>query len=154
MRVHFKAIEGYGEGNRTSQALVSNKVELIQMLFDGLIESLVTARGHIEHGSIEDKNKSLTRAGRIVIGLQGALDLDKGGDLAKNLHELYSYVTRRLIHVNARNDLAALQEVQTLMSEIRQAWRDVPNLLPAAKSLARARCQPAGRPHNHRERDR
>ncbi len=136
MRVHFKAIEGYGEGNRTSQALVSNKVELIQMLFDGLIESLVTARGHIEHGSIEDKNKSLTRAGRIVIGLQGALDLDKGGDLAKNLHELYSYVTRRLIHVNARNDLAALQEVQTLMSEIRQAWRDVPNLLPAAKSLA------------------
>ena len=136
MRVHFKAIEGYGEGNRTSQALVSNKVELIQMLFDGLIESLVTARGHIEHGSIEDKNKSLTRAGRIVIGLQGALDLDKGGDLAKNLHELYGYVTRRLIHVNARNDLAALQEVQTLMSEIRQAWRDVPNLLPAAKSLA------------------
>ena len=136
MRVHFKAIEGYGEGNRTSQALVSNKVELIQMLFDGLIESLVTARGHIEHGSIEDKNKSLTRAGRIVIGLQGALDLDKGGELAGNLHELYSYVTRRLIHVNARNDLAALQEVQTLMSEIRQAWRDVPNLLPAAKSLA------------------
>ena len=31
MRVHFKAIEGYGEGNRTSQALVANKVELIQM---------------------------------------------------------------------------------------------------------------------------
>ncbi len=135
MRVNFKAIEGYGEGNRTSQALVANKVELIQMLFDGLIESLVTARGHIEHGSIEDKNKSLTRAGRIVIGLQGALDLDKGGELAGNLHELYSYVTRRLIHVNARNDLEALQEVQTLMGEIRQAWRDVPNLLPAAKSL-------------------
>jgi flagellar protein FliS len=45
-------------------------------------------------------------------------------------------VTRRLVHVNARNDLDALQEVQTLMSEIRQAWRDVPNLLPAAKSLA------------------
>ncbi len=136
MRVHFKAIEGYGEGNRTSQALVANKVELIQMLFDGLIESLVTARGHIEHGAIEEKNKSLTRAGRIVIGLQGALDLDKGGELAGNLHELYSYVTRRLIHVNARNDLEALQEVQNLMGEIRQAWRDVPNLLPAAKSLA------------------
>jgi len=30
----------------------------------------------------------------------------------------------------------ALQEVQTLMGEIRQAWRDVPNLLPAAKNLA------------------
>jgi len=55
------------------------------------------------------------RAGRIVLGLQGALDLDKGGDLARNLYELYSYVTRRLVHVNARNDLDALQEVHTLL---------------------------------------
>jgi flagellar protein FliS len=130
MRVHFKAMESYGEGSHTSQALVADKVELIQMLFDGLIDSLVTAKGHIQRGAIEDKNKSLTRAGRIVLGLQGSLDLDKGGDLARNLFELYSYVTRRLIHVNARNDLDALQEVHTLLNEIRQAWRDVPNLLP------------------------
>jgi len=130
MRVHFKAMESYGEGNHTSQALVADKVELIQMLFDGLIDSLVTAKGHIQRGSIEDKNKSLMRAGRIVLGLQGSLDLDKGGDLARNLYELYSYVTRRLVYVNARNDLDALQEVHTLLNEIRQAWRDVPNLLP------------------------
>jgi flagellar protein FliS len=130
MRLHFKAMESYGEGSRASQAVVADNVELIQMLFDGLIDSLVTARGHIERGDIVDKNKSLMRAGRIVIGLQGALDLDKGGDLANNLNELYSYVTRRLIHVNARNDLDALQEVYTLMNEIRQAWRDVPKLLP------------------------
>ena len=130
MRVHFKAMESYGEGNHASQAMVADKVELIQMLFDGLIDSLVTAKGHIQRGSIEDKNKSLVRAGRIVLGLQGALDLEKGGDLARNLYELYSYVTRRLVYVNARNDLDALQEVHTLLNEIRQAWRDVPNLLP------------------------
>lgn len=130
MRLHFKAMESYGEGNSTSQAMVADKVELIQMLFDGLLDSLVTARGHIQRNAIEEKNKSLVRAGRIVIGLQGALDLDKGGDLARNLHELYSYVTRRLVYVNAHNDLAVLEEVQTLMGEIRQAWRDVPNLLP------------------------
>ena len=130
MRVHFKAMESYGEGNQTSQAMVADKVELIQMLFDGLIDSLVTAKGHIQRKSIDEKNKSLMRAGRIVVGLQGALDMEKGGDLARNLFELYSYVTRRLIHVNARNDLDALQEVHTLLNEIRQAWRDVPNLLP------------------------
>ena len=138
MRLHFKAMESYGEGNTTSQAMVADKVELIQMLFDGLIDSLVTARGHIERSAIDDKNKSLVRAGRIVIGLQAALDLDKGGDLARNLHELYSYVTRRLVFVNAHNDLTVLQEVQTLMSDIRQAWRDVPNLLPNAGNAAGA----------------
>jgi len=136
MRLHFKAMESYGEGNNTSQAMVADKVELIQMLFDGLLDSLVTARGHIQRNAIEDKNKSLVRAGRIVIGLQGALDLEKGGDLARNLHELYSYVTRRLVYVNAHNDLAVLEEVQTLMGEIRQAWRDVPNLLPKSTPVS------------------
>jgi flagellin-specific chaperone FliS len=37
--------------------------------------------------------------------------------------------------VNARNDLEALQEVYSLMSEIRQAWRDVPKLLPKSPAL-------------------
>jgi flagellar protein FliS len=138
MRLHFKAMESYGEGNNTSQAMVADKVELIQMLFDGLLDSLVTARGHIQRNAIEDKNKSLVRAGRIVIGLQGALDVEKGGDLARNLHELYSYVTRRLVYVNAHNDLTVLEEVQTLMGEIRQAWRDVPNLLPKSTPVSGA----------------
>ena len=130
MRANHRAIESYGQVKVSTGVSKASSVELIQMLFDGLIDSLVTAKGHIQRGSIEDKNKSLVRAGRIVLGLQGALDMEKGGDLARNLYELYSYVTRRLVHVNARNDLDALQEVHTLLNEIRQAWRDVPNLLP------------------------
>jgi flagellar protein FliS len=66
-----------------------------------------------------------------VVGLQGALDFEKGGDIARNLNDLYSYVTRRLFHVNANNDLEALQEVHNLMSEIRNAWLQVPTLVPA-----------------------
>lgn len=135
MRVNFKAMESYGAGNTASQAVVANKVELIQMLFDGLIESLLTAKGHIEHGAIPEKGKALARANRILFGLQGALDFEKGGDLATNLNELYSYITRRLLHVNIHNDVAALMEVHGLMNEIRQAWRDVPSLLPAQASV-------------------
>ncbi len=130
MRVNFRAMEEYGQGSHTSRAMAADKVELIQMLFDGLIESMVSAKGHIDRGSIEEKNKSLARAGRITIGLQSALDLEKGGDLARNLHELYGYVTRRLVFVNAYNDQAALDEILSLMREISQAWRDVPGLLP------------------------
>mgnify|MGYP006159772917 CR=1 FL=1 len=75
MRVHFKAMESYGEGNHTSQALVADKVELIQMLFDGLIDSLVTAKGHIQRGSIEDKNKSLMRAAILLHAASGGWEV-------------------------------------------------------------------------------
>jgi flagellar protein FliS len=132
MRVHFKALESYSTGSTTSQAVVANRVELIQMLFDGLIDSLSSARGHIERQSIEEKSKCLTRASRILVGLQGALDFEQGGDLAANLHELYGYGIRRLLQVNVHNDLEALQEVHSLMSEVREAWRAVPSLVPAS----------------------
>jgi flagellar protein FliS len=130
MRANNRAIESYGEVKVSTGVSKSNNVELIQMLFDGLIESLATARGHIQHNNISEKSKAISRASRIVLGLQGALDFDKGGDLANNLNELYNYITRRLLHVNARNDLAALDEIHGLMTEIRGAWETVPALIP------------------------
>ena len=137
MRANHRAIESYGQVKVSTGASQSNNVELIQMLFDGLIESLSTAKGHIQHNNVSEKSKAIARASRIVLGLQGALDFEKGGDLAANLNELYNYVTRRLLHVNARNDLKALEEIHGLMTEIRSAWETVPALIPrtAAASM-------------------
>jgi len=131
MNMRERALASYGDVKVTTGVSGADNVQLIQMLFDGLIESLATARGHMERGSIVEKSKSLSRAGRIVVGLQGALDFEKGGEIARNLNDLYSYVTRRLFHVNANNDLEALQEVHNLMNEIRSAWLQVPTLVPA-----------------------
>ena len=130
MRANHRAIESYGQVKVSTGVSKANSVELIQMLFDGLIESMSAAKGHILHKNLEDKGKSIARASRIVLGLQGALDFEKGGELATNLNELYNYITRRLLHVNARNDLAALDEIHGLMTEIRGAWETVPALIP------------------------
>lgn len=135
MNMRERALASYGDVKVTTGVAAADNVQLIQMLFDGLIESLATAKGHIERGSIMEKSKALARAGRIVVGLQGALDFDKGGDIARNLNDLYSYVTRRLFHVNAHNDLEALAEVLNLMSEIRGAWAMVPQLVPASQRM-------------------
>jgi flagellar protein FliS len=132
MRANQKAIAAYGDVKVTTGVASANGVQLIQMLFDGLLESLAAAKGHIQNGAIAEKGKSIARASRIVIGLQGALDFERGGDLANNLNELYGYVTRRLLHVNARNDLEALEEIYGLMNEIRSAWEGVPDLIPAS----------------------
>jgi len=131
LRSKQRAIDSYGEVQVVTGVASANSVELIQMLFDGLIESLSITRGHIQRGAVADKAKSIARASRIVLGLQGALDFEKGGDLANNLNELYGYVTRRLIHVNIHNDLKVLDEIHGLMSEIREAWEHVPSLVPA-----------------------
>jgi flagellar protein FliS len=129
MRAYSRAAQSYGSVQVVTGVATADNVQLIQMLFDGLTESLASAKGHIQNNAIEEKSKALSRAGRIVVGLQGALDFDRGGELAQNLNELYAYVTRRLFHVNAYNDLTVLDEVQSLIKDIAEAWKTLPSLL-------------------------
>ena len=135
MRARQKAIDSYGEVNVVSGVNSADNVQLIQMLFDGLVESLKAAEGQIKRNEINAKAKSLARASKIVLGLQNALDFEEGGEIATNLNELYSYVVRRLFHVNAHNDIDALLEIHGLMEEIRQAWKSVPSLIAPKKDV-------------------
>ena len=72
MRARQKAIESYGEVKVVSGVNSADNVQLIQMLFDGLVESLKSAEGQIKRGEIAAKSKSLARASKIVLGLQNA----------------------------------------------------------------------------------
>lgn len=136
MRAYSEALESYGAVQVITGVATANNVELIQMLFDGFLDTLMLARGHIQNKAIEEKSKALAKAGRIVVGLQGALDYEKGGELAQNLNELYGYVLRRLFVVNAQNDLAILDEVHGLIKEVSQAWQSLPSLLSVKPSGA------------------
>jgi len=132
MRLHKLDFEGsYGAVQVSTGVATADSARLILMLFDGLLESLAVARGHITYSNVAGKGKAISRASGIVVGLQSALDFEQGGNLARNLDDLYSYVIRRLLHANANNDIDAIDEVRGLMQEIREAWCSLPGLMPS-----------------------
>ncbi|HSM21533.1 MAG TPA: flagellar export chaperone FliS, partial [Rubrivivax sp.] len=91
-----------------------------------LFESLAQARGALHANDIAAKGRASGRAVRIVDeGLRSALNLQQGGALARDLHDLYAYVTRRLTHANLKNDEAALEECASLMTPVREAWASI-----------------------------
>jgi flagellar secretion chaperone FliS len=139
MRGYHNALNSYGAVQLDTGVAMADNVRLIQMLFDGLLDSMVVAKGHMQHGNLVGKNHSLSRASRILLGLQSALDFEHGGELAQNLNELYLYVNRRLVQANAQNDVAIIDEAHGLISEIREAWSTLPSALgraPAQQRLA------------------
>ena len=77
MAFRKKGLASYGEVSVQAGTAYADSVQLIQMLFDGLIDSL-SAAGQIERNEIEAKGESLNRATRILLGLQGSLDSEKG----------------------------------------------------------------------------
>jgi flagellar secretion chaperone FliS len=99
---------------------------LIAMLYDGFLEALAEARGAMRAREIERKGKAIKRAVRIVEeGLRAGLNLQAGGKLAADLHDLYGYVSLRLTYANLRNDEAALDECQQLLQPLREAWNSI-----------------------------
>ena len=129
MTLNKRAANAYRNVEVSSAVPYADSVQLIQMLFDGLIASLSDAEGHFERNDIKGKNESVGKANKIIIGLQSALDFEKGKELAQNLSELYDYCIRRLLKANIRNDVEGIVEVKGLMKEISDAWNLVPQLL-------------------------
>jgi flagellar protein FliS len=98
----------------------------VTLLFDGLFEAIAQGRGAIRSDDVAAKGKALTRAAAIVEeGLRAALDLRQGGPLARDLHELYAYVTLRLTQANLRSDETALDECVRLMQPVAEAWASI-----------------------------
>ncbi len=99
---------------------------LVEMLFDGLMLAVGMARAALQRGDISAKGHQIGIAVRILDeGLRGCLNLEKGGELAGNLHDLYQYCVMRLTQANARNDDAALAEVQNLLEPISTGWKQM-----------------------------
>lgn len=100
---------------------------LIQMLLDGALDKIARAKGAMQRKEIAEKGNHISSACSIVNGLCDSLDMDAGGEMAANLANLYSYMIRRLMEGHAANDLAALDEVASLLREIKRGWDAIPD---------------------------
>lgn len=106
-----------------SQMAGATPHHLVAMLFEGFMEAVAKARGALRAGDASAKVHAIGRAIRIVDeGLRAGLDLKSGGTLARDLHDLYGYLTVRLTLGNLHNDEAALDECQRLVKPLQDAW--------------------------------
>lgn len=99
---------------------------LIQMLIDGAIERLNMAKLHMKQNNIAQKGENISRAISIIDGLRTSLDMEKGGEIAVNLESLYDYMQRQLLAANLENKSENIDEVLSLMNEIRSGWTAIP----------------------------
>lgn len=121
-----KSTQAYARIGVESAVMSASQQQLVTMLFDGALSALVRARLYMQEGSIAGKGASLSRAINIIDnGLRVGLDEQSPDALTQNLIALYAYMVRRLIQANAQSDIAAVEEVETLLSNIADAWKDV-----------------------------
>jgi len=109
----------------------ADPVKLIHMLYRGAVEAVGAAHRHLAAKQIRERSRQVNKAWNILQELSRSLDLERGGEIARRLGELYDYMQRRLMEANAQQSDAPLAEVESLLNtlcEARQPSKGAPAL--------------------------
>lgn len=117
-----KGAKHYADVHTTSGLAEDSPHRLIQMLMEGFLARVNSAKGAMSHGDMEAKSLFISKSIGIIGGLNEALDLEQGGELAINLRQLYEYINMVLLQASQENSQEKLDEVSGLMRDIKEAW--------------------------------
>ena len=99
--------------------------QLVVLLYDAAVDHLnkaESALGEEGVGRIEKYHNALITCQNIITELIVALDLEKGGEIASNLFNLYDYMIYRLVDANIKKDLEPIKEVRELLGTLKSSW--------------------------------
>jgi flagellar protein FliS len=121
-----KGTLAYAKIGVESAVMSASQQQLVTLLFDGALSALVRARLFMQDNNLEGKGLSLSKAINIIEnGLKVGLDEESKDELTQNLIALYAYMVRRLLQANLRNEVSAVEEVEALLRDIADAWKEV-----------------------------
>lgn len=120
------AISSYAKIGFESEVLGATPHRLISMLFDGALRNLANAKKGMLRKDTHAKGVAIGRAISILgEGLNGSLNMEAGGTLALDLRRLYDYMALRLVEANLKDDTAIVDEVATLLAEVKEGWDSI-----------------------------
>ena len=100
----------------------ANPEKLILLLYQGGIKHLTLAEQSLERGEVRDAHDHLVRAQDIVAELAMALDVNRGGEVARGLQQLYEYMVYRLVRANVDKDVTSVVDVRGMLEDLLAAW--------------------------------
>jgi flagellar secretion chaperone FliS len=107
-------------------------LELVVMMYDGALRFLEEASEAVDRGDLRARAHAVSRVLAIIGELQNTLDVEKGGAVADQLDDLYTYLTSRLLDVALKQDVTAIEEARKLLTPIRDAWSQISTQVPVA----------------------
>jgi flagellar protein FliS len=95
------------------------------MLYDGVIRFMQQAKEAIRDKRIEDRYKALTKASEVIMGLQGCLDFENAGEIARLLYGFYSNIDWRIFSVHRSNSIETCDEIIAELKTMRDVWHEI-----------------------------
>ena len=114
-----------------TQVRSSSPLELVVMLYDGLLRNTGAAIDAMARRDIRARRDAISKSLAIISELQSTLNMDQGGDIATQLDRLYTWMTDALIDATVKQDPAPLHDVRRVLETLRDGWQQVASAKPA-----------------------
>jgi len=113
-----------------NQVKNAHPLDHIIMLYNKAISCLKIAKKAIEEGlknpeNVRKKAENLGKATEIIAYLQGSLNIEKGGEIAKNLNLIYDILISELVKANLEDNMEIITKSIETLETLKKAWEDI-----------------------------
>ena len=106
--------------------------QLTLMCYDGALKFMRKAQRAAEEGDLARLSEWTGRAQAVVNELNVTLNMEAGGEIARNLRDIYLFVNRHLSQSAMKHDVAGIGQAMDLIRGLRESWAQAMNLGVAA----------------------
>ena len=99
-------------------------VELVCLLYAESIARISLAIDAFDNDQPAERTAAVGGAMAIVVELQASLDLEAGGEIAKDLARLYDYIQDRLITGHAEQDRKSFEQARQVLETLLEGWHE------------------------------
>jgi flagellar protein FliS len=101
--------------------------KLLLLLYDGAIKKLNEAINGVKEKNIEKSHNNIIKTQKIINELLVSLNIEDGGEIAKNLQGIYVFINKQLMVANLKKDEKILLDILEMVSNIRDAFKQIIN---------------------------
>jgi flagellar protein FliS len=107
---------------KTTSIQSASREKLLLMMYDGAIKFVKKGMLAAEQKNIAERGLNIGRAYDIILELNNTLDHKVGGEISKNLEQLYMYLTDQLTQANITGDPQYLQNCLKILETLYDGW--------------------------------
>ncbi len=107
---------------RETEVLSASPGELVILVYDHVLASLLRARAAMAAGDVETRLTEIGRARDAVGELLATLDREKGGAVAGQLASLYAFFLKELAGLGFEPQVGRLDRIVAMVRDLREAF--------------------------------
>ncbi|MBT4761874.1 MAG: flagellar export chaperone FliS [Bdellovibrionaceae bacterium] len=101
----------------------ASREKLLLLLYEGAIKHIKKSMLAVEANNIAERGTNIGRAYDIIMELNNTLNHEVGGEIAKNLEQLYMFITEQLTQANIDGSKEPLENALKVTTTLYEGWK-------------------------------